>query len=96
MDKPHDDLVFCAGMICWWGKKLARSRPNTLVMERALTNVQMSRAHSSTPDRPQRPRYGQRVFSNGENEPSAVDWDDIKRGRADGSIPPPERSPWVD
>ena len=65
-------------------------------MERGLQGVQLSHAHTSTPDRPQRPRYNPNRFTDVTDEPDAMTWDDIKRGVADGSIPPPERSPWVD
>jgi hypothetical protein len=86
MERPHDDLVFCAGMVCWWGEKLARSRPNTLVMERALTNVQLNRAHSNTADRPQRPRFNPNRFTDTSEEPQSLDWDEAKHRMSRGEV----------
>jgi hypothetical protein len=98
--RPHDDLVFCVGMICWWGERLARSRPPTLVLERALQGTAMPRQHTNTSDRPLRPRLGRlRVFEDVlAEEPSDLDWDRVKHDVAEGKLVPPgpyrpERAP---
>jgi len=96
-EKDHDDLVLATGLAVWMGEWLAKARPPPLVMERGLQGVQLSRAHTSTPDRPQRPRFRpDRFVVDTSEKPESLDWDDIKQRVADGTEDIPERSPWVD
>jgi hypothetical protein len=95
-EKDRDDLVLATAMGVWMAEWLKKTRTPAVMMERGLTNVQLSRAHTNTADRPQRPRFRPDRFTDVTDEPDAMTWDDIKHGVADGTIPPPSRSPWVD
>jgi hypothetical protein len=84
---PHDDLVFCAAMVTWWGEREARNGTGPIDLSRALEGLYLPR---HTPGEPPRPRWEARRFADELPPPTGFDhrtWDRAKEAFGRGELP---------
>ena len=83
-----------------WGEQEAHAgRPlggGELTLQPALEHTEMPRHHTNTPDRPQRPRWGERTWAEEMPQPTfdEEEWDAMKVALAEGRLHL-GRGPWL-